>query len=47
MTHWANEKSNLPASVHHRLLRIAKEEGATFDKISVRYASERLLYRLS
>lgn len=47
MTHWANQKTNLPASVRVRLLRLAKEEEIPFETILVRYASERLLYRLS
>jgi predicted nucleotidyltransferase component of viral defense system len=38
---------NLPASVHQRLLNIARREGVEFEYLLVRYANERLLYRLS
>ncbi len=47
MTHWADEKANVPAAVHDRLLQIARSEGTTFDAVAVRYATERFLYRLS
>ncbi|MQA91097.1 MAG: nucleotidyl transferase AbiEii/AbiGii toxin family protein [Gemmatimonas sp.] len=39
--------SNLPASIHARLLRLAKESDANFNVVLVRFATERLLYRLS
>ena len=39
--------ANLPASVRARLLNIAKREGADFNQVLVRFALERLLYRLS
>ena len=39
--------SNLAASVHARLLRLAKQSHEDFNVILVRFASERLLYRLS
>ena len=39
--------TNLPASVRARLLNIAKREGADFNQVLVRFALERLLYRLS
>jgi predicted nucleotidyltransferase component of viral defense system len=41
------EPSNLAASVHARLLRLAKQSNQNFNIILVRFASERLLYRLS
>lgn len=39
--------ANLPASVRARLLNIAKHEGTDFNQVLVRFALERLLYRLS
>jgi predicted nucleotidyltransferase component of viral defense system len=38
---------NLAASIKDRLLNLARREGRVFDVILVRYALERLLYRLS
>ncbi len=38
---------NLPASVHQRLLNIARQEGVELEYLLVRYANERLLCRLS
>ena len=38
---------DLGASVRARLLNIAKEQGADFNQVLVRFALERLLYRLS
>lgn len=38
---------NIAASVRARLLNIAKAEGSDFNQVLVRYALERLLYRLS
>lgn len=43
----ADEKRNLAASVRQRLLNLAKQRGENFDLVLVRYALERLLYRLS
>lgn len=37
---------DLAASVRARLLNIAKAEGTDFNQILVRYALERILYRL-
>ena len=42
-----NERTNLPASVHQRLLNIARRDGVEFEYLLLRYANERLLYRLS
>lgn len=39
--------TNLPASVHDRLLKIAKERGEEFQNLLINYALERWLYRLS
>lgn len=47
MTHWSDGKANVPAAVRHRLLKLAKSEGLAFDLVALRYATERLLYRLS
>lgn len=41
------EPSNLAASVHARLLRLAKQSNQNFNVVLVRFASERILYRLS
>ncbi len=41
------QPSNLPASVHARLLSLAKQSDANFNVVLVRFATERLLYRLS
>jgi predicted nucleotidyltransferase component of viral defense system len=41
------QPSNLPASVHARLLRLARQSDANFNVVLVRFATERLLYRLS
>jgi hypothetical protein len=38
---------NLAASVRARLLNLAKAEGSDFNGVLVRYALERVLYRLS
>jgi predicted nucleotidyltransferase component of viral defense system len=39
--------TNLPASIHDRLLRIAKERKLEFQDLLINYALERWLYRLS
>jgi hypothetical protein len=41
------EKKNLVASVHHRFHNYAKANGEDFNLLLVRFANERLLYRLS
>src|SRR5512142_1664561 len=38
---------DLPASVSRRLLNLARIESGNFNLLLIRYASERLLYRLS
>lgn len=38
---------NIPESVRHRLLNVAKAQQVDFNHVLVRYAIERLLYRLS
>lgn len=43
----ARNRINLAASVRQRLLNIARAQGQLFDVILVRFALERLLYRLS
>ena len=40
-------KRNLAASVRARLFNKAKKDGVNFQRLLVRYALERLLYRLS
>lgn len=39
--------NNLAASVRARLLEVAKAQGADFNQVLVRFALERILYRLS
>lgn len=39
--------TNVPASIHDRLLQIAKERGEEFQNLLINYALERWLYRLS
>lgn len=39
--------TNLPASIHDRLLKIAKERGAEFQDLLLYYALERWLYRMT
>ena len=39
--------SNLAASVRARLFNIAKTEGSDFNQVLVRFALERILYRLT
>jgi predicted nucleotidyltransferase component of viral defense system len=41
------DPSNLPASIHARLLRLAKDSNEDFNVVLVRFATERLLYRLA
>ncbi|UIJ46037.1 nucleotidyl transferase AbiEii/AbiGii toxin family protein [Sphingomonas cannabina] len=43
----ASERANRAASVKDRLLNLARRDGRVFDVVLVRYALERLLYRLS
>lgn len=43
----AKAPTNMAKSVKDRLLRIARREGRVFDVLLVRFALERLLYRLS
>lgn len=38
---------NVPASIRQRLLNLARERGRVFEQVLVRYALERLLYRIS
>ena len=40
-------KANVGASIRQRLLNIAREQGEDFQQLLVRYALERLLYRLA
>ena len=43
----ATPKANLPASVRQRLLNLSQARGEAFDLVLVRFAVERLLFRLS
>ena len=43
----AKEPVNIAASVKQRLLNLARAEGQLFDVLLVRFALERLLYRLA
>ncbi|GAA4024378.1 hypothetical protein GCM10022212_22470 [Actimicrobium antarcticum] len=38
---------NLPASVRARLLNVAKVQGVDFNQVLIRFALERILYRMS
>lgn len=40
-------KKDLAASIRARLLAVARSQGADFNQVLVRFALERLLYRLS
>ena len=42
----ARQIRDVPASVHSRLLRVARERGEELQRLLVRYAFERFLYRL-
>jgi predicted nucleotidyltransferase component of viral defense system len=41
------EVKNLPASIHARLINLAREQGRPFDEVLQYYAIERFLYRLA
>jgi hypothetical protein len=43
----ARQRRDIGASVRARLLTLAREKGQAFDLLLTRYATERLLYRLS
>ena len=43
----AKDARNFPASVHQRLLNLARDRGLRFNLLLQRYAAERFLYRLS
>ena len=43
----AKEIRNVPASVHQRLLNLARNQGVEFNLVLQRYAMERFLYRLA
>ncbi len=43
----ARQRRDIGASVRARLLTLAREKGKAFDLLLTRYATERLLYRLS
>ena len=43
----SDEKRNLPASIHQRLLNKSYETGRSFNELLQYYGIERLLYRLS
>ncbi len=42
-----SSKKNMPASVHQKLLNISRKNKEDFNRLCIRYAAERLLYRLS
>lgn len=41
-----SRRANIPASVRQRLLNLSRERGEAFEQVLVRFALERLLYRL-
>jgi hypothetical protein len=47
MTRDKGRRTNLPASVHDRLLRWAKQQAEEYQLVLTRYCLERFLYRLS
>jgi hypothetical protein len=47
MTPANRRPSNVAASIHARLLQLARQSEHDFNALLVRFASERLLYRLS
>lgn len=47
MTHWTDDLSNVPASVRQQLRNIARETDENMQLVLSRYATERLMYRLS
>jgi len=47
MSHWTGEKANLAQSVLMQLRNYAREAGENQQVIQLRYATERLMYRIS
>lgn len=47
MTHWTDDLTNVSQSVRDRLMDTARETGENFQAVLVRYATERLMYRIS
>jgi predicted nucleotidyltransferase component of viral defense system len=43
----APKQANVPASIRARLLNVAKAQGVDFNQVLVRFALERILYRLT
>lgn len=47
MSHWTEGLANVSRSVRDRLMNTARETGENFQALLVRYATERLMYRIS
>lgn len=47
MSHWTEDLTNVSQSVRDRLMNTARETGENFQAVLVRYATERLMYRIS
>jgi len=47
VSHWTEDLTNVSQSVRDRLMNTARETGENFQVILVRYATERLMYRIS
>lgn len=47
MTHWTDDLTNVSQSVRDRLMTTARETGENVQAVLVRYATERLMYRIS
>lgn len=47
MSHWTEDLTNVSQSVRDRLANTARETGENFQALLVRYATERLMYRIS
>lgn len=47
MPHWTDDLTNVPESVRQRLRNVARETNENMQVVLIRYATERLMYRLS
>jgi predicted nucleotidyltransferase component of viral defense system len=47
VSHWTEDLTNVSQSVRERLMNTARETGENFQAVLIRYATERLMYRIS
>lgn len=47
MPHWTDDLANISESVRQRLRNVARETNENMQVVLIRYATERLMYRLS